>query len=339
MISLADIPLVSSERWKFTDLYKVLKKKSLTPSVMGWGQGVVPLSPHAPGCNQYGDTSLWDLNAAQTQDIKFISASTDVDIRAAEGQMLSPRIIIHVKAGETITVNEFLGGAGSYWKNIVVQVHVEPGGHVYHHRIITESAQGVTTIFTHVVLERDARYDAVSVMMGAGLVRNQIHAEIKGSGGQCTLNGVHLLAGEQHGDTTITIEHQAPHTQSHQTYKNVLTGSARGVFQGKVHVHQAAQKTDGYQLSNTLMLSPYAEMDTKPELEIYADDVKCSHGATTGKLDEAALFYLRARGIPLASARSLLTMAFVSEVVDRIPSEDLRQSLLSDISKWLVDHV
>ncbi|MBN8521272.1 MAG: Fe-S cluster assembly protein SufD [Alphaproteobacteria bacterium] len=339
MISLTDIPLVSSERWKFTDLHKALKKKTLTPTVMGWGRGVVPLLTHAPGHERYGDTSLWDLNTAQTQDIKFISGSTDVNIHAVDGQMLTPRIIIHVKTGDTLTVNEFLGGTGSYWKNMVVQVHVEPGGHLYHHRIITESAEGIATIFTHVVLERDARYDAACVMMGAGMVRNQIHAEIKGSGAQCALNGVHLLAGEQHGDTTITIEHQAPHTQSHQTYKNVLTGSSRGVFQGKVHVHQAAQKTDGYQLSNTLMLSPYAEMDTKPELEIYADDVKCSHGATTGKLDENALFYLRARGIPLAQARSLLTMAFVSEVIDRIPAEDMRQSLLSDISQWLSDHV
>jgi len=122
--------------------------------------------------------------------------------------------------------------------------------------------------------------------IGGKLSRHEMHAEIQGENSECTFNGVNLLGADQHGDTTILIEHQAPHCASNQLYRTVLDDNARGVFQGKVHVHQIAQKTDGYQLSNALLLSEKAEMDTKPELEIYADDVLCSHGATTGQLDE-----------------------------------------------------
>jgi Fe-S cluster assembly protein SufD len=158
---------------------------------------------------------------------------------------------------------------------------------------------------------------------------------LNGQNIECSFNGINLLNKQQHGDTTILVEHKAPRCKSNQFYRSILDDKSRGVFQGKVHVHQIAQKTDGYQLSNTLLLSPEAEMDTKPELEIYADDVKCSHGATTGQLDEEPLFYLRSRGLSAAEARMLLVQAFVDEVADKIVDEKFQSSVKESCTQWL----
>ena len=332
------IPTPKSERFKYTNLVSVLKKIDLAPASLGWGGDVALLNKSAPGAARYGDTQLWDLNGAQTKDIKFISSNETLDISAQDGQYLSPRIIVHVKSGEEITLIENQSGAGAYWKNQVVQIVLEKNAKLTHYRFIDESEKGVLTSFAHIKIARDAQYQALNIISGAGLVRNQIHVEIQGENADCTLNGINLLSGAQHADTTITIEHQAPHCTSHQTYKNILTDKARGVFQGKVHVHKIAQKTDGYQLSNTLLLSDMAEMDTKPELEIYADDVKCSHGATCGQLDEAPLFYLRARGIPESQARALLMKAFLGEALDIARDENMQECINTLIENWLKDH-
>jgi Fe-S cluster assembly protein SufD len=149
------------------------------------------------------------------------------------------------------------------------------------------------------------------------------------------VSGLSLLAGKQHSDTTICVEHIAPHCKSSQFFKTVLNDQSRGVFQGKIHVHKDAQKTDGYQLSNNLLLSRLAEMDVKPELEIYADDVKCSHGTTTGELDETPLFYLMSRGISKEDARKLLLEAFLGEVLDKISHDDVRTLFDERVHLWL----
>jgi len=150
------------------------------------------------------------------------------------------------------------------------------------------------------------------------------------------LAGCKLLDGAQHNDTTILIEHLAPNCYSNQNYRNVLNGQSRGVFQGKVHVHQIAQQTDGYQLCNTILQSDRAEMDTKPELEIYADDVKCSHGATTAQTDEEPLFYLQARGIPKDQARNILMQSFVGESLESfLDFEDIYEQLSTKINAAL----
>ena len=171
--------------------------------------------------------------------------------------------------------------------------------------------------------------------MGGKLTRNEIHAEIQGTNAEVSFNGANLLGGSQTGDTTILIEHQAPHCRSNQFYRTLLDDQAKGVFQGKVHVHQIAQKTDGYQLANTILLSDKADMNTKPELEIYADDVLCSHGATCGQLDEEPIFYLRSRGLNEAQARRLLVQAFVDETVDKIGNDTLREEVGEIVETWL----
>ncbi len=334
-IPLDKIPTQKSERWKYTNLPRALKNHDIAPSDMGWGGNVAMLNAKAPGALQYGDTHLWDLNTQHSKDIKFLSSDETIDIHAKGGQWMSPRLVIDVKDGQSITVIENHGGAGAYWKNMVVQINLGANAKLRHYRVLEESSDGVSTIFTHVKIAAGATYEAFGLVSGAGFVRNQIHAEITGENAHCGLAGINLLSGDQHADTTITIEHQAPHCASNQTYKSVLTDKSRGVFQGKVHVHQAAQKTDGYQLSNALILSPFAEMDTKPELEIYADDVKCSHGATTGKLDDAPLFYMRSRGVLESVARAILIEAFCAQALECVGDESFAVHIQGKINQWL----
>ena len=247
-LPLDHIPDSKLERWKYTNLRHALKNLSLTPAALGWSDNVALLETRAPGADQYRDMMLWDLNTRQTKDIKFIGTSDSIMVNAQDGQWLSPRLVVHVKDGEDVTLIERQGGQGAYWKNAVTQIVVGKNARLRHYRFIAEDGCGVNSTIAHVKIGRDARYEALNVISGGGAVRNQIHAELQGENADCTICGINLLGGEIHADTTITIEHQAPHGTSNQVYKNVLAGQARGVFQGKVHVHRVAQKTDGYQL-------------------------------------------------------------------------------------------
>lgn len=251
------------------------------------------------------------------------------------GILHNPRLKLVVEEGADLTVIERHTGTGSYWKNMVTEISVADNARLRHIRIQDDSAEGVQTNMVEINLGRDAVYDGFALNIGGKMTRHEMHALMNGVNGECSLNGINLFKGTQHGDTTILIEHKAPHGRSNQFYRTLLDDTARGVFQGKVHVHQAAQKTDGYQLSNAILLSAGAEMDTKPELEIYADDVKCSHGATTGQLDEAPLFYLRSRGLSDKEARLMLIRAFVEEVVDKIADETLRDEVTGKVEAWL----
>ncbi len=336
---LNDIPSVKQERWKYSNLQRAVKGLSLSAASLGWGTNAAPADAVAPGTNQYGDTQLWDMNSRLTSDVKLIRTDETIIIAAKDGQQLNPRIVIDIPAGKTITVVEEYRGEGAHWVNAAIQITLGENARVNHYRVIAAPVKAVCTLFTHVKIAAGAHYNGFSFIDGDGFIRNQTHAEILGENAHCGLAGVNLLSGEQHADTTITIEHTAPNCTSNQTFKSVLTHKARGVFQGKVHVHQAAQKTDGYQLSNALILSPQAEMDTKPELEIYADDVKCSHGATTGKLDDAPLFYLRARGIPENTARALLIEAFCAQALECIDDEAFFEQIGKGINTWLMSRL
>ncbi|PZQ46559.1 MAG: Fe-S cluster assembly protein SufD [Micavibrio aeruginosavorus] len=338
-LPLDTIPTPKSERWKYTNLPRVLKKLDLKPASLGWGRNVVILEPSAPGTAQYRDTDLWNLNTDHVSDIQFLSGDGEIDVVAKDGQWLSPRIVIDIKDNQNVTVIERQNGTGSYWKNTVVQIRIGNNTTLRHYRLFDEAEKGVSTVFTHVQIGRDSTYEAFSLIEGAGFIRNQTHGQLQGTNAHCWMNGINLLSGEQHADTTITIEHQQPYCTSKQTFKSVLTDKSHGVFQGKVHVHQIAQKTDGYQLSNALILSPQAEMDTKPELEIYADDVKCSHGATTGKLDEEPLFYMRARGIPEKQARGLLIQSFCAQALEGVSDEAMRETLAVKVEQWLSSRI
>ena len=166
------------------------------------------------------------------------------------------------------------------------------------------------------------------------MVRTEIHARLAGPRGAAHLNGAQLLGGVQHGDITTVVSHDAPNCESRQTVKTVASGKSRGVFQGRIEVARPAQKTNGYQMSQALLLSNEAEVDFKPQLEIYADDVKCSHGATVGELDAEQLFYLRSRGVPEPAARAMLIRAFLAEAMDPVTHEGARAIMEQAIETW-----
>ncbi len=252
-----------------------------------------------------------------------------------DGLLHSPVLKVILEEGAELTLVERHEGQGSYWKNMAVEISLAANAKLHHYRIIEDAAEAVATLHTSITQDRDSSYSGFYIIQTPQLVRNEIHAVLNGENAECDLSGLNLLKGKQHGDTTIVVEHKAPYGRSSQFFRSILDDEARGVFQGKVHVHQIAQKTDGYQLSNALLLSALAEMDTKPELEIYADDVKCSHGATCGQLDDEPLFYLRSRGLSEGEARMLLVQAFVDEVADKIVDEDMRALIKSKAEIWL----
>jgi Fe-S cluster assembly protein SufD len=190
--------------------------------------------------------------------------------------------------------------------------------------------------------ERSANVASHSLLLGGGLVRNNVHPVLAGEGGECLINGLFVGEGRQHLDNYMHVEHASPHCSSRQFYNGILDGHAHGVFHGRIVVHKDAQKTDAKQTNRNLLLSDDAQIDTKPQLEIYADDVKCTHGATIGQIDENALFYLRSRGIDEISARRLLLMAFASECLERMaagPARDYSERLIHEHLLKIADHV
>ncbi|MEW6751676.1 MAG: Fe-S cluster assembly protein SufD [Candidatus Latescibacterota bacterium] len=218
-------------------------------------------------------------------------------------------------------------GTSPSFTNAVTEVVAGRGAVVDYYRIQRQSLQAFHVSDLVVHQEGDVRFRATSIDLGGRLVRNRVHTVLAGRGIDSTLNGLYLGGGQQHIDNHTLVEHVEPHGSSHELYKGVLSDRATGVFRGRIHVHRAAQKTDAYQANRNLLLSEGAGVNAKPQLEIYADDVKCSHGTTVGRLDEDAVFYLRARGIGEAVARQMLTRAFAGQIVERVQIEPLRACL------------
>jgi len=215
------------------------------------------------------------------------------------------------------------GGAGM--SNVVSDIRLQAGAQLRHYKLQQEAERRLHVGRIHAEVARDAVLDSHSVALGAAMSRTDIVAALDGEGAECTLNGLYLLGGRQHADHHTCIEHRVPNGRSRELYKGVLDGRAHGVFNGRVVVHRDAQKTDSKQSNANLLLSQQAEVDTKPELEIYADDVKCAHGATVGQLDANQQFYLRSRGLSEAEAEQVLTFAFADEVLAAIKLLPLRR--------------
>jgi Fe-S cluster assembly protein SufD len=225
-------------------------------------------------------------------------------------------------------------GDGSYLHNPVFEVHVGDDASLTHVRLQNEALAAFHLSTLYAEIGERGTYDSFALNLGGRVVRTEAHVRLGGAKGVAHLNGGQLLGGTQHADFTTVVKHHAPSCSSRQTVKNVLGGRSRAVFQGRIEVARIAQKTDGYQMNQTLLLSPDAEIDTKPELEIFADDVKCSHGATVGELDADQLFYLRTRGIPDAEARSMLVRAFLIEALDAVTDEPVRGLLDRAVEGW-----
>ena len=285
------------------------------------------------------------LNTMLAQDGAIIDVDTDVDggtlvlLSLAEDVhglpvAFHPRHQVRLAPGARLTLIDISVGRGTYLHNPVFEISVASGAHLTHVRLQDEAPAAFHLATLYADIGADATYDSFTFNVGSRLVRTEVHAALNGAGGIAHLNAAQLLRGVQHGDFTSVVMHQAPRCVSRQTVKNVLADKSRGVFQGRIEVARGAQKTDGYQMNQALLLSPDAEVDSKPELEIYADDVKCSHGATVGELDPEQFFYLRSRGIPAEDAKAMLVRAFLAEALEAVTNEAARGALENVVDLW-----
>jgi Fe-S cluster assembly protein SufD len=249
-----------------------------------------------------------------------------------EGRLVTTRNIVELAAGARATVIEAhvsLPGAAAGQANTLSQVSVGEGAHLAHLEV-TLAGDAASHLATWLAtLGEKATYRAFQLTAATGLSRSNLFATFKGEGAKLDISGLFLGRGAEHIDTTLVVDHAVPGCVSRELFKGVLTDRARGVFQGKVIVRPGAQKSDGKQMAQALMLSPDAEFDSKPELEIYADDVICGHGSTAAELDEDLLFYMRARGIPPEEARALLIESFIGEAIDKVEDERVREAFSS----------
>jgi Fe-S cluster assembly protein SufD len=245
------------------------------------------------------------------------------------GSMILPRNLVVAEANSRLTVVEshVSAGDGRSVTNVVTESILGEGAVVEHLKLQDERPHSYHFSSLHAHLGRACNYVAHSIALGAALARNDIRATLAGEGVECVLNGLYLTRGEQLADHHMVVEHAQPHCASHEYFNGILDDRSKGVFHGRILVRPIAQKTDAKQTNKNLLLSEQATANTKPQLEIYADDVKCTHGATVGQMNEESIFYLRARGIGLATARRMLMHAFAGEIVDRVRWEPAREEL------------
>jgi Fe-S cluster assembly protein SufD len=260
-----------------------------------------------------------------------------VSVGGDQPTLISPRNLVVLGDGAQLDLIEShvaLGG-GTNLTNLDSRMVVGRAAQLRHDRLQLGEVAGSLIGRTTYDISADARLTQTVATFGGALVRNETEALVNGSGVELALNGLYLTRARQHVDNAIRVDHAKPGSVSDQFYKGVLGGESHAVFAGKIVVRRDAQKTNAYQANNNLLLSPDVEIDTKPELEIFADDVKCSHGATSGELDEGELFYLRARGLDPDTARSMLTFAFAGEVIERFGNAAIAAQARRELLRWL----
>ena len=297
--------------------------------------------------NGHGFTAL---NGALNEDGVVIKTEPGAEIKKSiELIFLSqtdmaasmPRnLIIAGKGSKAQFIERYISNSAAHTlTNSTTEIIVEQRSEIDYYIIQTQSSRAYQVCGVWVKQAAGSRFSCRTITLGGGLVRNDLRVDLNGPGAHCDMLGVYSLSGKQHVDNHTTMVHQAENCTSNELYKGVLEQRSRAVFHGRIKVAPGAQKTDAHQANNTLLLSRDAEIDTKPQLEIYADDVKCSHGATIGQLNEDSLFYLRARGIDEADARALLTYAFANEVLHQIDIVPLRDALEKTLASQLIHEI
>jgi Fe-S cluster assembly protein SufD len=253
----------------------------------------------------------------------FISARAEAETLSA------PRVLVVAEEASEATVIECYGGPSErlYFTNSVTEIVAAPGSILDHYRVNLEGQSAFHFSYTHATIHREAHFTSHSLTLGGRWVRNEVYAELQGEKGYCLLNGLYLGTEQQIIDNHTTIDHAAPACESHEFYKGILDGHSHGVFNGKIYVRPHAQKTDAKQTNQGLLLSRNAQINSMPQLKIYADDVKCTHGATVGQLSKEALFYLRTRGIEKEEAEAILIRAFAMDIINRMGLESLKEAL------------
>jgi Fe-S cluster assembly protein SufD len=285
---------------------------------------------------QSPDRSFASLNAAFFADGFVLDVAPGVALERpveivhlsdGNGGSLHTRSLVVAGRDSRATLVEIYAGVGEYWRNDVVELRLGAASELARVTLVEEGAEALHFGETLAALGADSRLSSFVLLLGGRTVRHEATVRSEGERSRCDLNGAFLLSGRQQANILTTVDHVAAGGETREIFKGVAAGRAHGAFQGRITVRPGAQKVDAHQLSRNLVLGPRAAIDTKPELEIYADDVKCSHGAAVGDLDEAALFYLRARGIPRDDARRMLIEAFARETVELVEQTPLREHL------------
>jgi len=291
-----------------------------------------------------GKVAAWEkhpfvaLNTAHLEQGIFIKIPENVEIEkpirivfstrgCGEPITTQPRIVIVVEPNAKVQIIENYIGEGVYFTNSVSEILLAENAQLEHTKIQDESTNSYHLATIQVVQHANSTYLSHNIALGGALARTDLNAYLDGAGCHCWLNGVYFTMGDCLIDNHTRIDHAKPECNSFEVYKGILAGHSTGVFNGKIFVHKDAQKTDAKQTNQALLLHPAATIFTKPQLEIFADDVKCTHGATVGRIREAAMFYLRSRGIPKHVAAHILVYAFASEVLEKISNEELRLAM------------
>lgn len=304
------------------------------------GGGADILAAHLTRYADYRRHPFTALNTAFFEDGAFVRVPEGtyveepihllfLSVPGAEPTVSHPRVLILAEPGSRATFVETYAGIGDgvYFTNAVTELVAGEGSVVDHYRVQQESEAAFHIGMTRLHQQRGSTLASHALNMGGALVRSEVHAVLDGEGCDGFLNGLFVLRGQQHTDNHLRVEHARPHGSSREAYRGILDGRARGVFTGRIVVHKGAQKTDAKQTNMNLLLSDAAQIDSRPQLEIFADDVKCTHGATVGQVDEDAIFYLRSRGIGAEAARSLLVYAFAAEAIRHVKIGSLREQL------------
>jgi Fe-S cluster assembly protein SufD len=293
------------------------------------------------------DNAAYALNAAFMYDgaIVRVAAGTSVaqpvHLRflnhAASSFATAGRVLVIVEAGASVTLLESHEGPDglAYQPNTVMDLIAHDGAAVKHVRLVADGRDALVLSTLAAKLGARTTFDTVNVVAGPGMARHQVFLTFAGEHSKANVNGATMLNGRQHADTTLLVDHAVAHCESRELFKTIIDDEATGVFQGKIIVRPHAQKTDGRMMSAALLLSEGGTMNNKPELEIFADDVQCGHGATCGALDEDLLFYLMARGLPRPEAESLMVQAFLGEAVETVDHEPTREALVAVVENWL----
>jgi Fe-S cluster assembly protein SufD len=290
---------------------------------------------------------MMSLNAAMATDGVVISVADGaslahplqiIHVATASKASIFTRSQLAIGEGARVTlVESFVGAddAKAYQASDAVMLSIGDHAGLSHVRLLADSADAANISSGICSVGAQVKYNLFNMTSGGALSRFSGFVTLRGEGSELNVNGVNLLKGTQHGDTTLVVDHAVPHCTSREIFRAVVDDRAHSVFQGRIIVRPHAQKTDGKMMTRALLLSDEAEADNKPELEIFADDVTCGHGATAGALDESLLFYLRARGLPEKEAQALLIQAFVGEAIEGIANDDLREAVMAAAQRWL----
>ena len=332
--SLSGFPTLKQEDWKYTNVVSVAKENwTLTPFSSDFSPEGEKSDEKLAAFN-FRRNGFASLNLAFA-DVKVIRIARETSVAepielsfaAAENAAIFPHVLIIAEAGSKATIVESYASTAKSFTNAAVQIFVEDNANLTHYRVQRESAEAFHVGTTEVKLGAVSRYDSTNINLGGAISRHDIDVKFASEGSEAFVDGLYMLGGSQHADTHSIIDHQVPNCISHQTYKGVLNDKSRAVFNGKVFVRENAHGTDAQQSNKNLLLSNDARVDTKPQLEIFNDDVKCAHGATVGQLEEEELFYLLTRGLPPTLAKNLLTYGFAEEIINKIGIESIKKGL------------